>query len=105
MATIPAAAGTPALSEAERRFAQAKQYALWRRRLLPIVGGLVLLAIWGGVVYVFEVRRFIAPSPLLVVQTLHDKFGMMMTNLVPTAIEAVSGFVLGNLVAIVIATV
>jgi NitT/TauT family transport system permease protein len=105
MATIPAAAGRPNLSEAERRYFQAKQYALWRRRLLPIAGGLVLLAIWGGLVYVLHVPRFIAPSPQLVAQTLYDKFGMMMTNLLPTAIEALSGFVLGNIVAIIIATV
>jgi NitT/TauT family transport system permease protein len=54
---------------------------------------------------VLQVPRFIAPSPLLVAQTLYDKFGMMMTNLLPTAIEALSGFVLGNIVAIIIATV
>jgi NitT/TauT family transport system permease protein len=103
--TIEAAGSAAALSEAEARYAAAKRRALWRRRVLPIVGALTLLAIWGGLVYGLQVPRFIAPSPLLVAQTLYDKFGMMMTNLLPTAIEAISGFVLGNIVAIVIATV
>ena len=48
---------------------------------------------------------FIAPSPLLVVTTLYAKFDVLMLNLLPTAIEAISGFLLGNITAILIATV
>ena len=34
-----------------------------------------------------------------------DRFGMLMDNLAPTAIEAICGFLLGNLAAISLATV
>jgi NitT/TauT family transport system permease protein len=51
------------------------------------------------------VPPFVAPSPQLVAWTLYDKFGLLMTNLWPTAVQAVLGFLLGNVAAIAIATV
>ncbi|HJQ57178.1 MAG TPA: ABC transporter permease [Vineibacter sp.] len=94
-----------AIDAAEAAFHAARQRALWRRRILPGVGALALLGIWALLVYVLEVPPFVAPSPQAVAQTLVGKFGMLMDNLLPTAIEAVCGFLLGNLAAIVIATV
>ena len=93
------------IATAEAAYHRARQREVWRRRLLPALGIGVALLIWAALVYGLKVPPFIAPSPLLVVQTLYAKFGMLMINLVPTAIEAVSGFLLGNLAAIVIATV
>ncbi len=75
-----------------------------RRRVMPLLGGAGLLLLWWALIAVFHVRPFIAPSPEVVALTLWTKFGMLMTNLLPTAIEAVCGFLLGNLTAIVIAT-
>src|SRR6476660_10152913 len=63
------------------------------------------LLIWAALVYLLKVPPFIAPSPLLVVTTLYAKIDVLMLNLLPTAIEAISGFLLGNLTAILIATV
>ncbi len=77
----------------------------WRRRAMPVVGGASLLFLWWALVAYFQVRPFIAPSPVVVAITLYQKFGMLMDNLLPTAIEAVCGFILGNFVAITIATV
>lgn len=37
--------------------------------------------------------------------TLYERFGMLMDNLLPTAIEAICGFALGNIAAISLATV
>jgi NitT/TauT family transport system permease protein len=76
-----------------------------RRRILPLAGAAGLLAIWWALIAVFHVRPFIAPSPEVVAITLWQKFPMLMANLLPTAIEAVCGFTLGNLTAIIIATV
>jgi len=53
----------------------------------------------------FGIKPFIAPSPGLVLQTLFDKRDVLLQNLIPTAIEAAGGFLLGNLAAIAIATV
>jgi NitT/TauT family transport system permease protein len=76
-----------------------------RRRVMPLAGGAGLLFIWWALIAVFHVRPFIAPSPEVVAVTVYQKFGMLMANLLPTAIEAVCGFLPGNLTAIVIATV
>jgi len=93
------------VAAAEAAYHRARQREVWRRRLLPLVGIAAVLLLWAAAVYVFNVPPFIAPSPLLVVTTLYAKFPILITNLVPTAIEAISGFLLGNLTAILIATV
>ena len=92
-------------ASAEAAYRRRRRYETWRRRLLPAVGLATALIVWAALVYVFNVPPFIAPSPLSVVTTLYAKFPLLMANLAPTAIEAVSGFLLGNLAAIVIATV
>ena len=63
-----------------------------------------LLLVWWQAVEIFEIQPFIAPSPVAVAKVLYDRFDMLMANLLPTAIEAVSGFILGNLAAITLAT-
>jgi NitT/TauT family transport system permease protein len=50
------------------------------------------------------VPPLIAPSPAAVGATLWAKSGLLLSNLWPTAVEAICGFLLGNLAAIVIAT-
>lgn len=91
-------------SAAEESFRQAQRRTQLRRRILPFVGIAIFLGIWAALVYLLKVPPFIAPSPLLVAQTLVGKGGILLANLVPTAIEALAGFLLGNLAAIVIAT-
>ncbi|WP_186417309.1 ABC transporter permease [Bosea sp. CS1GBMeth4] len=92
------------VSEAEESFRRVRRRAQLRRRLLPLLGIAVFLGLWAALVYLFKVPPFVAPSPLLVAQTLVAKGDVLLANLVPTAIEALSGFLLGNIVAIVIAT-
>jgi len=92
-------------AEADARFNARKQRLVWRRRLLPLAAAILLIALWQGVVVYFGIRPFIAPSPLAVAYTLVDRFGILMQNLAPTAIEALLGFLLGNLAAITLATV
>jgi NitT/TauT family transport system permease protein len=93
------------VAAAEAVYHRRRRREVWRRRLLPAAGIAIVLTVWAALVYVFKVPPFVAPSPFLVIATLYAKFGMLMTNLAPTAIEAVSGFALGNLTAIVVATV
>ncbi|MBO0709967.1 MAG: ABC transporter permease [Acetobacteraceae bacterium] len=76
----------------------------WLRRLLPLVGAASLLFVWWALVGVFQVKPFIAPAPQVVAMTLVQKREMLLANLWPTAIEAMSGFAVGNMVAIAIAT-
>ncbi len=78
---------------------------VWRQRLLPAIGVFTLLFVWWAIVAGFDVRPFIAPSPMLVLETLYAKRAVLLDNMLPTAMEAAGGFMLGNLVAIAIATV
>ncbi len=69
--------------------------------MLPALGIVGLLfAVVGAWSWLFDVKPFIAPSPLLVLQTLFASATCCCSNLVPTAIEAAGGFLLGNLAAI-----
>lgn len=81
------------------------QRKLWRTRLMPAIGVFVLLFGWWAIVTGLNVKPFIAPSPLLVLETLYAKRAVLLDNLIPTALEAAGGFLLGNLVAIAIATI
>jgi NitT/TauT family transport system permease protein len=92
-------------AEADARFLAHKRYLAWRRRMLPLGAVLLFLLLWWQAVEQFEIKPFIAPSPVAVAHVLVDRFGMLMTNLAPTAIEAVCGFLLGNIAAIALATV
>ena len=92
-------------SAADARFLARKRYLAWRRRLLPLGAILLFLFLWWQAVVQFDIKPFIAPSPVAVAHVLVDRFGILMTNLAPTAFEAVCGFLLGNFAAISLATV
>jgi NitT/TauT family transport system permease protein len=95
----------PGLAAAEAAHRVARRRLQWRRRLLPAAGILSALALWAAVVKLFNVPVFVAPSPQLVAYTLWTRIDVLLENLLPTAIEALAGFTLGNLTAILIATV
>ena len=93
------------IKAAEDVFRAEQRRARTRRWLLPAAGIMTLIVVWAALVYVLKVPPFVAPSPQMVAATLVSKFDVLMANLLPTAIEAFSGFLLGNTVAIIIATV
>ncbi|MBG9386596.1 ABC transporter permease [Caenimonas aquaedulcis] len=77
---------------------------LARRHVLAVLGFAVLLAAWWAVIAFFDVKPFIAPSPAQVVDTLAARRALLAANLLPTALEAAGGFLLGNLAALLLAT-
>jgi NitT/TauT family transport system permease protein len=93
------------IKAAEANYRAERSRARLRSRILPAIGILSLLGAWAAVVYILKIPTFVAPSPQLVAVTLFNKFGILMANLGPTAVEAISGFLVGNIAAIVIATV
>jgi NitT/TauT family transport system permease protein len=95
----------PAPDAAELAFITEQRNERRRRILLPLLGGATLLLVWWALVEILQVKPFIAPAPQVVARTVYDKFGLLMSNLAPTAIEAIGGFVLGNFAAIVTAAV
>lgn len=101
---VPGAFAAPADPE-YIAWAAARQRRLWRRRILPALGIVGLVFLWWAVIVLFDVKPFIAPTPWAVLETLYAKRDVLLDNLLPTAMEAAGGFVLGNLAAIAIATV
>lgn len=75
------------------------------RFLIPIGAIAVLIALWQAVVTVFGIPSYIVPSPVEVWSTLVSEWGTLMANLVPTAVETLLGFIVGNGVAILLAVV
>jgi NitT/TauT family transport system permease protein len=72
-------------------------------RALPVSGGLSLIILWQFVIWVFEIRQFIVPSPLDVLAAFSSDWDILWSNFWPTLMEALIGFFFGNLVAILIA--
>ena len=109
MSTTTLPAGPPlATNDADQDLAAHQvqlQRLIWRRRILPAIGVFVLLFSWWAIVEGLNVKPFIAPSPFLVLETLYAKRAILLSNMLPTAMEAAGGFLIGNLVAILIATV
>jgi len=91
-------------AEAQARFRAEQTRLRLKRRLLPIAGIVGFILFWAALVYGLHVPPFVAPSPAAVVETLVVNLPKLMENLLPTAIEAVSGFLIGNLAAIALAT-
>ena len=101
---VPGAFAAPVDPEYQA-WAAARQRRLWRRRILPALGIAGLIFLWWAVIAVFDVKPFIAPTPWAVLETLYAKRAVLLDNLLPTAMEAAGGFVLGNLAAIAVATI
>jgi len=98
-----APAASLAIDEA-RYLAEQRRLAL-QRRMLPVLGIVGLLIAWWAVIAGFNIKPFIAPSPMLVMQTIIQKSDLLLQNLGVTALEALFGFILGNLAAILVASV
>jgi len=73
--------------------------------LTSVAGAVGLVLVWQLVVTALSVPTYIVPAPTDVVTSLVDDFDLLVSNLWPTALESVSGFVIGNVVAIVLAVV
>lgn len=103
--TTAESAEDPGLRAAEAAHQRQMRRLAWRRRLMPVAGIAGFLGLWAFIVWFWDVPRFVAPSPQLVAQTMVEKWPILLANLVPTAMQAIAGFILGNLAAIVVATV
>ncbi|MEZ5666592.1 MAG: ABC transporter permease [Alphaproteobacteria bacterium] len=75
------------------------------RWALPWIGGLSVLVAWHLIIVVFDVKEFVAPRPDAALISLFDKAAVLLENFWPTLIESAAGFLIGNLVAILLAIV
>lgn len=99
-AAIPAeSAPAPARPSAARRRAIRR----WRDRLPPIAAAVGLLALWQFIIIFFQVPQYIAPSPLDVVKVFAARGDILWMNFLPTLMEALAGFAVGNGIAVLLA--
>ena len=88
-----------AVARRTRRPARSK----WRDRLPPLAAAVGIIVLWFAVVRVFGVPDYILPTPLQVLQTFVEEWNILALNLAPTVMEALSGFVAGNSIAMLLA--
>lgn len=78
-----------------------------RKRLanigIPVATAVGLLVIWQIGVRIFAVPTYIAPAPSDILIVFKSDYPLLLRNFWPTLIEALSGFFVGNLTAILIA--
>ncbi len=80
--------------------ARAAASVLLRRLLLPLLVIAVLIALWDAAIRVLGIPAYVIPTPVSVWQALVKERVRLLDNAIPTIVESVGGFALGNLVAI-----
>lgn len=73
---------------------------LLRRLLLPLLVIAVLIALWDAAIRILEIPPYVIPAPGAVWQALVKERARLLDNAIPTIVESLGGFALGNLVAI-----
>jgi NitT/TauT family transport system permease protein len=73
--------------------------------VFPVAGVALMLLAWHLVIKLFQVEPYVAPSPAEVWTALVENQDLLVANLWPTMIEAVVGFVVGNVFAILLAVI
>ncbi|MEM7443763.1 MAG: ABC transporter permease [Pseudomonadota bacterium] len=90
---------------ARRQNAKRRKATSWRDRWPPLAAVAGIILVWELIVVGFSVPTYIAPGPVEVVTTVFERWSMLMMNLWPTVLESVTGFVVGNVIAVLIAVV
>ncbi len=70
---------------------------------IPVCTALALIAIWQLGVRAFGVPIYIAPAPSDIGLVFYEEHALLLRNFWPTFIESILGFVVGNVLAILIA--
>jgi NitT/TauT family transport system permease protein len=72
---------------------------------LPVLGAASLLITWQYLLPLLGVPAYIVPTPTAIFGVFQKNFALLLDNLRPTLIEALAGFVIGNLAAVLLAVV
>jgi NitT/TauT family transport system permease protein len=70
---------------------------------LPLAGGASLILAWQFLLPLAGVPAYIVPTPTAIFGVFQKQGGLLLSNLWPTAVEALAGFAIGNLAAILLA--
>lgn len=77
---------------------------MFRRSLLGLLGLLLLTALWEIAVRVTHVPLYVLPAPSDIARQMGRDWPLLARHARPTIVESLGGFVLGNGVAILLAT-
>lgn len=93
------------MSSSSTRPSSAQSTPFWRyaSHLLPVLVVALIIVLWQIATIVLHLPEFFIPSPVKVGQTLVSDHSMIIANAIPTIGEAAGGFVLGSLVALLMA--
>ncbi|RWK08592.1 ABC transporter permease [Mesorhizobium sp.] len=70
---------------------------------LPVLGAASILLAWQYLLPLLGVPAYIVPTPTAIFGVFQKNFALLIDNLRPTLIEALAGFVIGNLAAVLLA--
>ncbi|TIT27948.1 MAG: ABC transporter permease, partial [Mesorhizobium sp.] len=70
---------------------------------LPVLGAASILFTWQFLLPWLGVPAYIVPTPTAIFGVFQKSFALLLGNLWPTLIEALAGFVIGNLAAVMLA--
>lgn len=84
---------------------QAKALPPLQAVLYPLFGAASLLLAWQFLVPALGVPAYIVPTPTAILSIFAKSGKLLLSNLWPTAIEALAGFVIGNVAAVILAIV
>ncbi|TIO79589.1 MAG: ABC transporter permease [Mesorhizobium sp.] len=70
---------------------------------LPVLGAASILIAWQYLLPLLGVPAYIVPTPTAIFGVFQKNFPLLIDNLRPTLIEALAGFVIGNLAAVLLA--
>ena len=70
---------------------------------MGFLGLAILLSIWQALIWALAVPIYLVPAPTDVVVAFRNDFGLLASSSVTTIIEAFLGFLIGNLIALLVA--
>lgn len=70
---------------------------------LSVLGGLSILVIWQFLVPWAGIPAYIVPTPTAIAGVFQNQWPLLLSNLWPTAVESVAGFLIGNSMAVLVA--
>ena len=73
--------------------------------ILPVAGAASLILAWQFLLPIAGVPGYIVPTPTAIFSVFVKSWSLLVASFWPTAVEAVAGFVIGNLAAILLAVV
>ncbi|MHB1650940.1 MAG: ABC transporter permease [Desulfitobacteriaceae bacterium] len=63
----------------------------------------ILISLWQLATSILKIPPYLLPSPAIISRTLINQRGVLLSQLEPTLLEAISGFILGNTAATLLA--